>query len=647
MNQPTLGVCYYPEHWDEEQWAPDAAAMVQHGISIVRIGEFAWSRIEPSPEHYQWEWLDTAIDVLAAAGLNIILGTPTACPPHWLIKAHPDILPIGVDGRPRQFGSRRHYSFSSEVYAEHSRRITKRLAERYGHHPALVGWQLDNEYGCHDTTVCYSDQALNAFHLWLQRRYGTIGALNDAWGNVFWSQEYSHFRDVGFPIAVTETNPSHRLAFQRFSSDQVRVFSDQQAEILRHNSKPDAWLTHNFMGNFIDFDHYAVMASLDIASWDSYPLGFLDQGWFDEDTKRRFRRTGHPDWAAFHHDLYRGVGDGRFAVMEQQPGSVNWASNNAQPIDGMVRLWSHEAIAHGAEFVSWFRWRQAPFAQEQMHAGLMRSDGQPAQASAEVKRLNDELGLLGNDTVSRAPVALLFDYEACWLTDIQPHSDGYNALQIAFEYYSAARALGLDIDILPPTAALNDYQIILMPCLPFVSEDLADRLEKTNAAIVIGPRAGSKTSDCSIPDNMAPGPLQRLINLKVTSVDGVRAGIHFPLRHEPTQYAFRWIEQVETSLQAQWGLADGRGILFQEGRVCYLAANVDHSATVEVIAAQCVLIGLETLPLPDNIRLRNLGRLRYVFNYSDEPQASPVSGQLLVGEEPLSPAGVNVYRIPE
>ncbi|MEN7341673.1 MAG: beta-galactosidase [Pseudomonadota bacterium] len=644
MTLAQLGVCYYPEHWPTERWAEDASAMVAHGIEIVRIGEFAWSRLEPTSGNWHWEWLDQAVETLAAAGLYIVMGTPTACPPNWLVRTHPEILPVGPDGQPRGFGSRRHYSFSSEVYREHSRRVTKAMAERYGHHPAIVGWQLDNEYGCHDTTVCYSDASLQAFHHWLQLRYKTVDALNQAWGNVFWSQEYANFRDVGLPVAVTETNPAHRMAFRRFSSDQVRAFSDEQAHILRQYSKPNIWLTHNFMGNFVDFDHYPVMEALDVASWDSYPLGFLDQGWFSDSIKSRYRRTGHPDWAAFHHDLYRGVGNGRFGVMEQQPGSVNWAANNAEPLPGMVQLWSMEAIAHGAEFVSWFRWRQAPFAQEQMHAGLLRPDAKPARASEEAILLHGDLQQLPETSTRQASVALLFDYEACWLTDIQPHRAGYDALQVAFEFYSAARALGLSIDILPTNASLDGYQLLILPCIPFTDSSLVKRIAASTAHVLIGPRAGSKDVDVTIPENLAPGPFQSLIDLTVVSVDGIRPGERISLKHDNDQFAYRWIEHVDTALPAQWETTDGRSILFGNDRISYLAASVDEQALRELIAAQCVGAGIPTSPVPDDLRVRERGDLLFVFNYGSTAQRSPIPGTPLRGEALIPPASYAVYR---
>lgn len=182
-----LGVCYYPEHWPESGWAQDAQRMVGMGIRYVRIAEFAWSRIEPSPGHFQWDWLDRAIATLADAGLQVVMCTPTATPPKWLVDADPTLLAVDAQGQTRGFGSRRHYCFSSASYRAQSDRITTAVAQRYGQHPAVVAWQTDNEYGCHDTVLSYSAAAVAGFRVWLQARYTTIEALNQAWGTVFWS----------------------------------------------------------------------------------------------------------------------------------------------------------------------------------------------------------------------------------------------------------------------------------------------------------------------------------------------------------------------------------------------------------------------------------------------------------------------------
>ena len=322
----------------------------------------------------------------------MVLGTPTATPPKWLVDEIPDMLPVGADGKVRRFGSRRHYDFSHEGYRRECRRIVTALAERFGTHPGVAAWQTDNEYDCHATALSYSESALRAFRSWLRRKYRSAEALNRAWGNVFWSMEVSDFDEIELPIlTVTQANPSACMDFRRFASDQVVSFNRLQADIIRKHS-PGRDVIHNFMGRTLTFDHFDVGADLDVSSWDAYPLGFLsDRSDQDAKWKKRFLRTGDPDFQAFHHDLYRATSKGRWWVMEQQPGPVNWAHHNPTPRAGQVRLWTWEAFAHGAEVVSYFRWRQAPFAQEQMHAGLLRPDSVEAEGFAEAKQVAEEI----------------------------------------------------------------------------------------------------------------------------------------------------------------------------------------------------------------------------------------------------------------
>ena len=257
-----FGVCYYPEHWPESQWNDDAKMMADLGLTYVRIGEFAWSRLEPNPGEYDFAWLDKSVATLASAGLKVVMGTPTATPPKWLIDQYPEILPVDPDtGRTRGFGSRRHYDFSSPIYLRESLRITEALARRYGNNDAVVGWQTDNELCCHDTALSGSELAGQAFQDWCRRRYGNIHKLNTDWGNVFWSMEYRDFTEIDLPIgAVTETSPAHRLAYRRFSSDQVINYHNPMVEMIRLHA-PGKFITHNFIPmNETAVDNFALAA---------------------------------------------------------------------------------------------------------------------------------------------------------------------------------------------------------------------------------------------------------------------------------------------------------------------------------------------------------------------------------------------------
>ena len=612
----SLGVCYYPEHWPEEIWAEDAARMADAGISRVRIGEFAWSRLEPFPGEWRFEWLDRAIEVLANAGLGVILGTPTATPPRWMLDRHPDMLARDAAGQPRRFGSRRHYCFSHAGYRHEAERVTARLAERYGRHQALVAWQTDNEYGCHDTVLSYSDAARDGFRRWLAERYGDIGQLNAAWGNVFWSMEYQRFDQIDLPnLTVTAPNPAHVMAFRRYSSEMVRVFNAAQVALIKAQS--DAPILHNYMGRVLEFDHFDVGADLDIASWDSYPIGFLsDRIAADDPHKQRYLRQGDPDFQAFHHDLYRAVGRGRWWVMEQQPGPVNWAPWNAVPLPGMVRLWSWEAFAHGAETVAYFRWRQAPFAQEQMHAGLLRPDNAPAPALEEVATLSRELAELPAASSSPASVALIIDYPSAWAWEIEPQGADFSYFDLVFDWYRSARELGLSLDIVDAkSGAIGDYALVLIPGLAAWPPALLEALKEYEGQALIGPRSGAKTAEAAIPVPLPPA----IPGLAVTvaAVDSMPPGTEAPLAQGGA--ITRWLEHLDTPLEAQERLEDGRPLCVGAGGLTYVGGWPDAVARRRMVKQACARAGIETEDLPDGLRLRDLGPLRFALNYGPEP----------------------------
>lgn len=638
-----LGCCYYPEHWPEDWWADDARRMAEMGLSRVRIGEFAWSRIEPEPGRFDCGWLDRAIETLHAAGLGIILGTPTATPPKWLVDMMPDMLAIDAQGRPRRFGSRRHYCFSHPGYRAECARIVAALVDRYGQHPAIVAWQTDNEYGCHDTAISYSAAAATGFRAWLAAHYPSVEALNTAWGNVFWSMEYRRFDEIDPPnLTVTEPNPAHVMDWRRFASDEVVAFNRLQVDIIRAGA-PARDVVHNFMGFFTQFDHHAVARDLDVATWDSYPIGFLESFWFASADKRRYARQGHPDIAAFHHDLYRGAGRGRWWVMEQQPGPVNWAPYNPAPLPGMVRLWTLEAAAHGAELISYFRWRQAPFGQEAHHAGLLRPDRVDDVGAHEARAAATDLAAIGAIATRAAPVALLFSYEASWLFEAQPQGRDCRYIELAFEWYSALRQLGLDVDILPPDGDLAGYAMVIVPSLPMLDAALAERLASLGVPVLFGPRTGSRTPDTQIPPELPPGPLQRHVAVKITRVESLRPGLTEP----GGGFAIsRWIEQAESDLVPEERLSDGRGIVYAQGTLRYVAGWPDAALLARLLARMADEAGVATLALPRDVRLRRAGPLVFAFNYGPETVdlAAIIGGDIVLGERHCPPAGVTVWR---
>lgn len=648
---PDLGVCYYPEQWPEAKWAEDAARMVALGLKWVRIAEFAWVKIEPESGRFDWGWLDRAVGTLGAAGLKVILCTPTAAPPKWLVDRYPDILPVAEDGSVRKFGARRHYCFSSRRYREEAARITRAVAGRYGQNPNVHAWQTDNEYGDHDTIYSYSPEAERGFREWLRARYGTIATLNEAWGTSFWSMAYQGFDQIELPNnLVEEPSPTHGVDFIRFSSDQVRDFNRAQVEIIRALS-PGRPVTHNYMNQNTDFDHYEVGADLDIASWDVYPLGGLVHGRLSEADQARFLRVGDPDQTAFNHDLYRGVGRGRMWVMEQQPGPVNWATNNQAPADGMVRLWTWLAYAHGCEMVSYFRWRQAPFAQEQHHSALLLPDSTPDRAFAEIAEVVAEAAALPpTGPREKAPVAFVLDYPSRWATSVLPQGANYRAAHIALDWYSVLSRLGVDVDIIGQHADLSGYRLVVAPDLVIPDEGFVDRLLASGAKAIFGPRSGSKTAAMQIPDNLPPGPLARLIDMRVTRVESL------PDYHAETVLmgnasfaARRWRETVETRepvlASFQGDYRPGTPALVGNDRARYLATLPEPEGLRMVLGDALAWAGVATLPDLGNLRIARRGGLTFAFNFGAAPATAPAPGQARfhIGQRTVPPAGVAAW----
>jgi beta-galactosidase len=670
-----LGVCYHPEQWPQAQWADDARRMADLGLSRVRIGEQCWSRLEPRRGRYEWAWLDDALDALARAGLQVVMSTPTAAPPKWLVDRHPAVLAVGADGRPRAFGSRRPCDISSDVFFEQARRITTCVAERYGRHPAVCAWQVDHEYGSHDTVPSHSAAAVRRFRLWLRERYGGIEQLNQAWGNVAWSQEYGSFDEIDAPAgAAARANPAHGLDFRRFASDEVVRFNRMQCGIVREHA-PGRPVLHNFAPLAAGFDHRAVAADLDVVAWNSWPLAALQLAGGPEDEAQRWAHAGHPDFAAFHHDLYRGMGPpgrqgsegaraglqgefprlqaegsptGRqpFWVMEQQVGPADLARWNPAPASGMVRLWTWEAFAHGAHVVSCARWRQVPFGQEQAHAGLHAPNGEPDAGAAEVMQVARELPRVPAAVVQPARVALVFDHAAHWLAQEQPPGAGFSYLRQALDAYGVLRSLALDVDVVGCDAVLSGYGLVVVPSLPIVPAALLEQLQRTAAQVVLYPRCGSRVPPLRLPDGLPPGALRALIALRVVRAESLppAVGVAVELGGMPGRCT-RWREHLQAGpdVQADASFAGGDIAVARQGRVRYLAGEFDPALTGAVLARAAADAGLSLRSLPPGVRMRRRGDLVFVFNRDDQPHEVPVPGaRWLVGSAQVAPHGVSI-----
>ena len=617
----SIGVCYYPEQWPEIHWENDIRKMKSLGISWIRIGEFSWSQIEPKPYHYDFNLLDQIIEIIGRYELKVVLGTPTAAPPAWLIDLYPGMLPMDQFGVIRQFGSRRHYNFCSEDFIIHCEALVRKLAKRYGKNPHLGAWQIDNEYGCHDTVTSYDPETLKTYQKWLEKKFSSklpqtikpIDKLNKSWGNDFWSMNYMSFDQIGFPInSVTEPNPSHLASFLMFASDRVRKFNSRQVKIIKHYS--DYPVTHNFMGKVIDFDHFKIGQDLDFASWDSYPLGFLeDRVTSSQAHKKSFSRQGDPDFQAFHHDLYRAVGNNRWWVMEQQPGGVNWAPYNPTPFPGAVRLWTWEAFAHGAEVVSFFRWRQARSGQEQLHSGLLSPFGMEMPVLEEIREVISELKSAPNVSISNSEIGVIFDYQAALNWKVQPHGKDNNYFDLVFDFYRCLRKLGQSIDFISPNNSnLNRYKVIIIPGAMHMDDQLICKLRKYSQTILLGPRSACRDENLNLTEVTSFFPD---FDLRIMASETFRADS--PVRLENGGFFVKYRELIVTQEKVLLKTESGDPALIECGKIKYLAGWPDESCLFKILKELFKEESLSFKVMPEGVRERRSGSETFLLNYND------------------------------
>ncbi|MDE6847530.1 MAG: beta-galactosidase [Lachnospiraceae bacterium] len=408
----TLGTCYYPEHWERGLWAKDLERMLASGITTIRIGEFAWSKVEPEEGRFTYEFFDDFLAVVASTPMKVIFGTPTATPPAWLTNRYPEVLNCRIDGVKYQHGMRRHYNYNSPVYRKFCKRIVEKLGEHYAKHPNVVGWQIDNEINC-ETAEFYSDSDIAAFRKFLQRKYETLEKLNTAWGAVFWNQEYTDWEEIYVPRLTihNSTNPHQMLDYIRFISDSAVSFCKMQSDILRKYVKPGDFITTNGMFQNMD-NHRMTDEALDVYTYDSYP-------------NFAYCLTEDPKHAANLNDRrwsnnlsqVRSVCP-HFGIMEQQSGANGWNTRMEAPAPkpGQMMLWAMQSIAHGADFVSFFRWRTSVMGTEIYWHGILDYDNRDNRKLEEVRKIYKRVQTIKDlaGASYRAAFGIVQDYSNIW-----------------------------------------------------------------------------------------------------------------------------------------------------------------------------------------------------------------------------------------
>ena len=695
LDSPAYGGDWSPEQWDQATWSRDIELMIEAGVTMITLGVFSWARLEPKEGGYELDWLADVIDRLHAAGIAVDLATGTASPPAWMAVDHPETLPVDFHGVRLGFGSRQQYCPSSPVYRERSRALAAQLAERFGRHPGVVMWHINNEYACH-THECFCDVCAGEFSAYLAARYTEVDALNAAWGTDFWAQRYTGFEQIRPPAAApTLLSPAQVLDWRRFSNRQLlQCMTGEKAQIRERSALP---ITTNFMGAFPWLDYREWAQHLDVITDDSYP------------DPADPAAAADVAWAG---DLMRGLAAGKpWLLMEQAPGAVQWRERNAAKRPGQLTQWSLARLAHGADGVLQFQWRQSVRGAESFHSGMVPHSEAASRVWQETKALGRELARLGPviGQPTTADVAIVIDWESEWARGaaIGPVNDA-EPFESARQWHRTLWESGVAVDVIGPDDAVETYRAVIVPALAIDRPRLAARLETAvgegTRVVVAGPTGIVDDQLAAITGGYL-GSLRDLLGVRVidfapavgiepmsardASASRITRATIAPASHEwigiepagplaldvaSDVRGGRWAEEVVVTAASESvpgaavvGTFDGRGAGVDlrgmpaitrrrhgEGSAWYVATDLD--AASRAVVAHSVMREADVRPvleaLPDGIEAHRRGDFLFLLNHSDEAVSVPgmAGTELLTDAEcgqtlPLAPRGSAVVRL--
>ncbi len=620
-----IGVDYYPEHWPRERWKTDAQAMHKAGFNVVRLAEFSWVNMEPVEGQYEFGWLDDAIQLLGKQGISVILGTPTAVMPAWMARKYPECLATNRDGRREVWGVRKNNCFTSATYCLFSERITRAMAAHFAKTPTLIGWQTDNEFG---GPYCYCHSCRHAFQDYLREKYAGLEELNRAWGTHFWGHRYLRWDEIPIPVDFSTHNPSACLDWQRFASDMNVRFQHAQVVILRELC-PRHFITHNLMGLYKQINYFDLARELDFVSWDNYPV------W------------GRPDIrysASLAADLMRGLKSKNFWIMEQTAGSGGWSEAGRNPYPGEIRSVAYQQLAHGADGQIWFRWRTCTAGREQYWHGLLQHDGKLNRRYKEAAQVAQEYHQLAQHlegTTVRPSVAIVYDYDSMWATDIQKLFPGNDYPTTVARYYNALFRAGTNVDVVPTSADLSKYKLVLAPNLHILPDDIAHKLSafvKNGGVLFTDCRTGVKDATSLCYDRVLPGLLAPALGLEIPEYDCLATDMKFPLIGKEFTGDFSavhytdWIRPTTAETLATydaWHLKDYSALTrnaFGKGSAYYLGTLVSqpefYDRLISLLLESARIKPLIVPPAGVEVSVRQRGAKKIVFliNHTEELQ---------------------------
>jgi beta-galactosidase len=661
-----IGTYYYPEQWPRNQWERDFDKIAAMGLQIVHMAEFAWFDLEPSPGEFKFDWLEQCLELARRRKLDVILCTPTAAPPIWLSQELPQTLPVQENGMPTRFGGRRHYNPCSPEFQEATRRIVWAMAERFGDHPSVIGWQIDNEYS---NPFDQSEATHVAFRRWLKEKYGDITTLNHAWGNQFWNTYYTDFNQILMPPTREPryANPHQCLDASRFWSHAFAAYNRIQTDILR-SKVGKRFLTTNFMHLHPDCDPADMAADLTLSSWDSYPI----TGWDTEHDDQTYR-IADPSSIGLIHDQMASY-QKRFGLMELQPGQVNWSGVPVRVFPGAIRLWIWTAFAHGSEFVTTYRFRQPRFGIELFHHGLIGTDGvTPSAGGTEFSQVVSEMRRLDLTRVPRfadepidfrRTVGLVLDFDQFWYYLTLPQAKRWDQKRWLIMWHAALSRLGLRVMILRPGMEWpQQLPIVVAPGVQMIDDDLLKRMEsyaRGGGNLVLTCRTGLMDRHGQTWEGPTAAPILPMIGASIEAYDGLREGKFGKIKFEGQEFSWGvWGDQLVpnpgTEVLATYAdqfYAGAAAITQNEldrGTVSYFGVFSEPPLVEQFTQSLARSIGTERVnfeALPNRVRVLRRGPYRIAMNYQDQPVATPArqGARFLVGSPQLAPADVAVWE---
>jgi beta-galactosidase len=662
-----FGADYYPDQTQEHLWEEDSREMAAMGVTNVRIAEFAWALMEPEEGRFDFQWLERAIGILHGHGIAVILGTPSAAPPPWLVEKYPEILMVNDHGETLSPGARRFTCPTNATYRRLALAIATEMAKRFPATPGVIGWQIDNEFTLGSSGRCYCKYCRTGFEQWLRNKYHTLDALNEAWGTVFWSNTYSDFAQIPVPLpSGAPPNPGHALDYDRYQSYANVSFMGEQLTMLRKQC-PNHFITTNNVCLVDTINMRDLYRDLDFVAADNYP-GFMAIHMNGSDSGTDAPMEMVAPMVSYSHDFSRSVKGGKpFLIMEEQSGKAGQPIFSPQPEPGQLRLWTYQAVAHGAMGINYFRWDTANFGAEEYWHGLLRHDRSHSPGFDEVAQTMRELKLLGHEALMArydAELALCYDNDAAWALAIQPGQPKLKYSGEMVSWYGAMAASHAGVDIVDATQDLSRYKVVCAPVMYIVSAAQADRIRgyvEGGGTFIAGFRLGVKDEHSRMVATPLPGLLR--------DVMGVELVDYQPIYSEKQTVAFTgplaganaechvWADilspqKAEVLATYTGGAYAGKAAItsntFGKGKAIYLGAHLEPAELARVLPTLIAQAGVSRqAEAPAGVEVttrraeQGTGRQAwtYVLNHTAKEQSVTLTGTYVDAQDRSAVAG--------